>query len=127
MCQAKKLGEQVMQLTNNINKILLEYNRQLSNLDIQISDILHFIENENFNASQGYGYAKKLKQLRIERRRIKIEIEPLRMLNSTTLKNLQPLRCTMGNITKKDEELQKCISERKYVPRAITKEEVFLQ
>lgn len=127
MCQAKKLGEQVMQLTNNIKNLLAEYNRQLSNIDIQISDILHFIENENFNASQGYGYAKKLKQLRMERRRVKIEIEPLRMLNSTTLKNLQPLKCTLGHITKKDEELHKCIDERKYVPRAITKEEVFLQ
>jgi hypothetical protein len=128
MCHAKKLGEQILQLTDDVNKLLEEYTRQLSNIDIQISDVLHFIENEKFNASQGYAYAKKLKQLRVERRKIKTEIEPLRMLNATTLKTLHPLKCTLGGITKKDEEVQKYVTgEKKYTPKAITKEEVFLQ
>lgn len=128
MCQAKKLGEQIIELTNEIHNILVEYNKQLSNIDTQISDVLHFIENENFNAAQGYGYAKKLKQLRTERRRIKREIEPLRLLNSTTLKNLSVLKTTLGSITKLDEKGEKWENgEKKYVPKAITKEEVFLQ
>jgi hypothetical protein len=127
MCHAKILGEKLLELTNEIKQKLIDCNNQLSNIDVQISDVLHYIENENFNACQGFIYAKKLKELRLQRRRIKAEIEPLRMLNAVTSKNVQPLKCTLGNVVKKNEDLQKCIDEKKYIPRAITKEEIFLQ
>lgn len=48
-----------------------ELSAELSRLDTTQSDILHLIENTNFSASEGYIYAKMLKEVREKRRNIK--------------------------------------------------------
>lgn len=44
---------------------------ELSESDQIISDLLHYLEFETFNASKGYKIAKKIKEVRIKRREIK--------------------------------------------------------
>lgn len=51
-----------------------ELNRDLSNVDKEISDALHYIENTDCNAYEGFLTYKWLKDLRIRRRKIKDEL-----------------------------------------------------
>lgn len=72
-------------ICNNLEEISSEYKRlskELSSKDLAIQDILHFIELENFNAAEGYTYAKMLKHYRKERRKIKNELETIQSLSS---------------------------------------------
>lgn len=66
-----------------------------SRIDLELSDLYHFIENHTFNASEGYKLCKRIKDLRIERRRIKNEIKIADVVTNHT--------CNMmanGNTTK---------------------------
>lgn len=129
MCHAKKIAQQIIDLTNEANNLFNEYTDKLKNIEYKIMDVLHYIEGDNFNACQGYVYAKKLKELRTERRSIKNELEPLQMLRSrmNNSLNINELTKTVDAIHKKETVLQKCTDNKIYNPRAITKEEVFLQ
>lgn len=62
--------------------------RQESNIDKAISDILHYIEFNNFSASDGYKLCKKLKELRLHRRKIKNELELINIINVHTCNNI---------------------------------------
>lgn len=68
----------------NIDTAKFEIERlrqELSTVDKTISDILHELELcESLNASQGYKYARMLKNLREDRRYIKNELEELQLL-----------------------------------------------
>ena len=55
-----------------------------SNLDKQICDILHWIEFNNFSACEGYKLCKALKNLRLERRKVKNELELINIINMHT-------------------------------------------
>lgn len=48
--------------------------RELSTVDKEICDVLHYIEFSNLNAAQGYQAYKMIKERRIKRRKIKNEI-----------------------------------------------------
>ena len=72
-------------ITEVVNQADNEYKalaKQLSRLDLETQDVLHFIENENFNASQGFNLAKQLKEIRIKRRAVKQNLELLQVLLS---------------------------------------------
>lgn len=59
-----------------------------SNVDKEISDIMHYIEFNNFSACDGYKLCKALKELRLKRRKIKNELELINILNTQSLKQL---------------------------------------
>ena len=71
-------------ILDNIDTAKCEIERlrlELSTVDKTISDILHELEFcESLNASQGYKYARMLKNLREDRRYIKNELEELQLL-----------------------------------------------
>ena len=56
-------------IDQEINDILQE----LSNVDLEQQDILHYIENNNLNASGYAKVGKLLKEIRLKRRKIKNE------------------------------------------------------
>lgn len=58
-------------------------NQKLSSIDLKITDILHFLEAEKYDAIVMMKLAKQLKTLRQERRGIKIENEQVQSLIST--------------------------------------------
>jgi hypothetical protein len=60
-------------LLTHINDEYYNYNKQLSNIDMELSAVLHEIQNTNFSASKGYELAIKVKMLRLKRHQLKAE------------------------------------------------------
>lgn len=106
-----------------IDKILDTYSRaqeecgklvqELSHNDRETVDVLHFIEFEDFTSEVGYFAALKLKALRMARRKIKDELEPLQVL--TTMLDSQKLYKIQKRI---DAQINKQ-EDRHYTPRVI--------
>ena len=67
----------------DIDKRLQKLSEEQSVADIKQSDILHYIENQNLNASQSCKLVKQLKKVRKERREIKNEINVIQSLKDT--------------------------------------------
>ena len=67
----------------DIDKRLQKLSEEQSVADIKQSDILHYIENHNLNASQSCKLIKQLKKIRKERREIKNEIDVIQSLKAT--------------------------------------------
>lgn len=60
----KKICTYSKELNGYANELLTEFEelcKEESNADIAISDILHYIEFNNFNASEGYKLANMIK------------------------------------------------------------------
>lgn len=74
--------EELKLLTKKLNEID-DYNTNLSQnlntLDMKTQDILHYIENNKIGAFGCYRIIKELKQIRIERRKVKQDIELARV------------------------------------------------
>lgn len=56
--------------------------QQLSNIDKEICDVMHYIEFSNLNAAQGYKAFKMIKDRRIKRRTIKNELAVIEIIIS---------------------------------------------
>lgn len=59
----------------DIDKKVNELNDKLSIADIKQQEVLHYVENNNLNASQACKIIKTLKNIRTERRDIKNELD----------------------------------------------------
>lgn len=83
---------------------------QLSNVEKEIMDILHYIEFVNLNASQGYKAYKMIKEKRIVRRSLKNELSILDLILGKKISETV------------EEEIEKRLDEmdnRKYEPRVL--------
>lgn len=120
MCKAKYYADQ---LVNMYDEIAVEYDKyieELKQVDLEIQDVLHFIENGKFNVVQGYDFAKQIQILRQKRRHVKNEIEPLQsLIEGYIKKNQDHLKRVRGNIRKKDEKLQELVENKVYNPRVL--------
>jgi predicted nucleic acid-binding Zn ribbon protein len=73
-CSREELEKSLDNLGHILTEMHAEENilkEELGKVDRKISDVMHYIELNAFNASKGYQLCKKLKDLRIERRGIK--------------------------------------------------------
>lgn len=112
--------EQLLETCNSIRADIKTLQDQLSGCDRLQSDLLHIIENENFNAAQGYKLAKMLQDNRGTRRRIKNELETLIMLrNSIVDTNLNKLKLIQKRIDKKNEILAELSECKIYNPKVL--------
>ena len=87
-----------------------ELTDQLSTVDKEICDILHYIEFCNLNAAQGYKAYKMLKERRIKRRSIKNELQVVDIILGKKISETAT------------DEIEKAISgmdKRKYEPRVM--------
>lgn len=96
-----------------------EINDELQAVDLMQEDLLHMIEFHNFNASEGYNFAKMLQEVRQERRKIKNRLEE-RTKARQFLKNYHamfknPLNQTLSTF----EQLPQKQDGRKYRLRAL--------
>lgn len=82
-----------------------------SNIDKQISDILHFLEFNSFSASEGYKLCKALKELRLKRREVKNELELINIINCHTCNNI-----AKGSTNKAINSIENKL----YTPRVLT-------
>jgi hypothetical protein len=104
---------QMIEILNQAKADYTMYTKQLSLLDLETQDILHSMENECFNVVRGYYLAKHLKDLRIQRRTVKHELELLQILVS----NLDNENFT--RIATKLESKVKRQRESNYTPRVL--------
>lgn len=109
--KAREYSENILQQFDKAKDYLDQLSSELSRNDLAIQDILHFIEFSYIDSILAYPTIKKLKELRLERRAIKNELEPLQKLICSIDKS--KLQKVHAEITKM-EEVQKV---RKYTPR----------
>jgi len=120
MCKAKKYSEQLLEIYNNIDKDYEYYYSEVGRFDAITQDLLHAIENGDFNVAEGYKLAKRIKDIRVERRIAKVEVKTLSNLKKTFCdKNIHQLKCAHGQIKKEDEILMKQIEEKVYKPKIL--------
>jgi len=125
MCKAKKYTDQLIEIYDNINKDINHCNSEISRLDLISQDILHIIENGNFNVVQGYKLAMKIKETRVERREIKNEYFTLDNLKKSFCdKNFQLLKETHERIKKQDYNLTKAKEIKYYKPKVLESTEL---
>lgn len=85
------LKESIGSLSNKLS--ILKGNKEwlleeLSNIDKQICDVLHFLEFNSFSACEGYKLCKALKELRLKRREVKNELELINIVNTHSCNNI---------------------------------------
>jgi len=113
MCLAKDNIENILTICKKINETFEMLSEDLRKNDLAMQDMLHYIEFEEFNNIIGFAAVQKLKDLRILRRKIKDEIEPLQtMKNMLDVKMLEKIRDRI--VLKLNEQ-----SSRRYTPRVI--------
>ena len=94
---------------------------KLSNVDCKLSDLLHYIENNNLNAPQSCKIVKEIKKQREIRRKIRQDTELFRTYNSNInrLLNENNRKMLLAEMNKTNKNLSK-----KYHNRVYTKEEL---
>ena len=90
--QGKSENDVVQDIIGDIEKNLAKLNehqitltKRLSEADLKVTDVQHYIENNSFNASDGYKLCKLLQQILQERRGIKNSLRSIQRINK--LKN----------------------------------------
>ena len=109
MC-VKELVLELEGVLNKIDKTFQDIKNEKSRLDLLREDILHFLEGDIFNASQGYKYAKALQKIQNERRIISNEYYALQVLNDRIRPVKNQIQQATYSTIKKANELEK-ISE----------------
>ena len=85
-----QVGQMKQQFLRDLAKRRTELYEQLSQYDNEEQDLLHFIENEKYDAVTMVKVAKLLKDNRLARRKIKVELEQLQSIRDTVAhRNLQ--------------------------------------
>ena len=116
--------EEVKEIISKLNAID-NYNsslsQQLSVIDKKQQDILHLIESQKISAFEAYRIIKELRQVRIERRKIKNDMELLRVYdeNKNKLSSNENRQFLLHEVCKKEKNLN---TEYKY--QEYTKEEL---
>ena len=118
MCQAYgyavKLREIFNDVTSDYNRLLLE----IGKCDLKQQDILHKIENSNFNASQGYNLAKELKEVRELRRQYKNEMAVVEEIKNNFVGRYdQQLSKVFESVTQKNDKLDQLTRDKIYMAR----------
>lgn len=116
MCIAKEIVNNLIQLLDQVETEYKNLTEQHSKCDKIEQDILHKVENSNFNACEGFYLAKNLQEVRRYRRLVKNEIPTMDALKSYI--NIKQLKSqfenTLKNINTAEEKLGK-----KYHPKIL--------
>lgn len=90
-----------------------EVKEEHSKLDMEITDVLHYIEFNNFNAVQGYKLAKMLKDITKRRREVKKTETQLDIILNNTISNVSKKGIKINNIEKEE------YCNERYTPRVL--------
>ena len=120
MCLINDCADKIFDTYNEIYDIYNDLTKQYNVVNNKILDVLHFLESENINACRGWYYAKTLKDLRIERRKIKNELEPLKkFIYGFVEKSKTYLTMTTENLTKLNDILEEKTKNKIYHPKEL--------
>lgn len=113
--------KEVISKLNTIDSYNSSLPQQLSIIDKKQQDILHLIESQKISAFEAYRIIKELRQVRIERRKIKNDMELLRVYdeNKNKLSSNENRQFLLHEVCKKEKNLN---TEYKY--QEYTKEEL---
>lgn len=117
MCIAKRIAKNINQLLNQVD---VEHNllaKEQLRLEQATQDLLHEMELTTFNACEGYYLAKRIKDIRIQRREIKNELNELTALKTFASKG--QFRCELDNVVKSIELKEKAKEKALYAPRVL--------
>lgn len=94
----------------------------LSNQDQKTSDLLHYIENNNINAAQSCHLIKEIKKVRMERRKIKNDMEIARAFkdNVGKLINTENRKMILSKLHKTSKQLESEYKNRIYTTQDFT-------
>lgn len=111
----------VIVILNEIDTYDSALSDNLSLVDSKICDLLHLIENNTLKTNQCYRVIKELHNLRIERRKIKNDMELMKVYrdNKQKLSNQDYRQFLLSNIGKKEKQLNG-----EYKNRIYTEEEL---
>lgn len=91
--------------------------QKLKIVDGQTQDILHYIEHNKINMLTCYNLIKKIKTIRVERRKIKEDIEILKRYNELKQKlisNVDNRKIVLAEIYKKEKQLKTDYKNRQF-------------
>src|SRR5699024_3403804 len=71
--------------------MIRQLKKNLKYLELEQQDLLHYAENYNFSASEGYKVLKRLKTVREERRKIKNALEFLEWVGNLDAEQLDKI------------------------------------
>lgn len=113
--------KEVISKLNAIDSYNSSLSQQLSIIDKKQQDILHLIESQKISAFEAYRIIKELRQVRFERRKIKNDMELLRVYdeNKNKLSSNENRQFLLHEVCKKEKNLN---TEYKY--QEYTKEEL---
>lgn len=122
MCKAKEYSQQLLDIYNNINNEYQNLYDELNQANLREIDLLHMVENNNFNASEGWKYAKMIRDNRLHRRKIKNELNPLSELKNNFIdKNMIALNEVNQEVTRRNNILKDLTENKIYTPRVLNK------
>lgn len=118
--------EEINEVVNRLNKID-EYSStladNLSELNCKQQDLLHYIENTKVSVLWVYRMIKELKNVRINRRKVKNDMELLSKFNEqkTKLLSKENRQFMLAEIYKKEKMLGKKYTNKKYTEEELQK------
>lgn len=118
--------EEITQAIDTLNKID-DYGStltdKLSVLDSKEQDLLHYIENNKINILWCYRMIKEIKTIRVERRKIKNDMELMSKFNDVKnrLASKDSRVFILSEIHKKDKQLQTVYKNRQYTEEEMQK------
>ena len=124
--------KEALDILNVIDEYGTSLNSKLSDLNQQQQDILHYIENNKINVLTCYNIVKKIKDIRVERRKIKNDIELITKYNElkNRLSSKDSRAFILTELHKKDKSLQTTYKNRQFseedirdILRGITKDD----
>ena len=80
--ESKKTLDDFNNLIKESSSLQNELNKRLSELDLEKSDILHYIELEKFNAVKGNKVLNRLREVLEQRRNVKNELTKIQQVHS---------------------------------------------
>lgn len=114
--------EKVVKELDELDKYTSCLNQQLSIVDGKLQDIVHYIECNKINVLTCYNLVKKIKTLRVERRKIKEDMELSKRYDELKHKlatNMNNRKNILGELRGKKKQLAT-----EYKPRQYSKEEM---
>ena len=115
-------GEAILRAIDYINKAWVENGEQQSEVEKLLCDLYHELEFANIDIQRGYKFAKQIQDARRERRKLKDEMELLRILHDQVVntpngkKFVVDLTAHLGGAKKRRAQLENRI----YSPRSET-------
>lgn len=118
----EELLKLMLNFFQGIDKQIQQIAEEQRQKDLEREDILHYYENHNMNASDYCKYGKMLKQVQMERRKVKFDLERTKCIRDTLTQKYNNKLIT-GDIVKTLKEL-KAIDKRQVNPKYVNRTNV---